>query len=106
MENWEVTEERVGELFPRAKKTKGSGSVHGDGDLRTSSMILEVKDHQRVSFDSWWKKIRKTALEWGKEPVLVIRRPTIFGVGEELVACVRAEFLAELINGQEETNSK
>jgi hypothetical protein len=101
--DWEAAEEIVAHLFPEARRTKGSGSVHGNGDLISSLMIFEVKDQAKVSLDRWWRKIRKEALGWGKEPVLVIRRPHALGVGEELVACVRVEYLSELVHGQEET---
>lgn len=62
---------------------------------------FEAKDQARVSLDAWWSQTRIQALKFGREPVLVMRRPPAkleFGKASkhEVLAVVNLSFLAAL----------
>jgi hypothetical protein len=63
--------------FPDAKGTRGSGNVHGDGDIAGTPVHVEVKD--QTTGDGFtikrgeWLKSKQQALRWDKLPVLVVR---------------------------------
>ena len=98
--NWEQCEEYVADQLG-LKRTSRSGATSGDGDLKDAFIMVEVKDQAQVSFDEFWYQTIKDAYAYGREPVLVMRRPPEkYGrttrSGPEYVACINLSYFKYL----------
>jgi hypothetical protein len=67
----------VQEFFPEASLTKGSGNLHGDGDVEGAGQLFidckgsEKPGRGRSVPKKDWEKIKAQALKWNKIPVHV-----------------------------------
>ena len=88
-----MLEETVLATFPDTKKTKGSGSVRGDGDLHHPDYMLECKTNNKSEGIS----ISKADLRKGIQQALKVNRRPIFvmknALGQTWVCVPYMEFI-------------
>lgn len=75
----DITETSLNKIDPPAKQTVGSGSVKGNGDVKSTNFLAECKYRTRKNIiidQKVWNKLQQEAELLNKIPILVSENAT------------------------------